>query len=131
MPVFYRERLNSWSRASWKVATHFPVMRPSSGVDPNFRTVGTLLKHPSAMGRLAGEQEPNGKKCPLHAQSSHGGAFMVLVHFGPIEALCPHRAFMGAGSLWPFRGPHCEGGCDCRALWSCTMSKWVVWKFRV
>ncbi len=106
MPVFYRERLNSWTSASWKVATHFPVMRPSSGLDPNFRTPGTLLKPPSAIGRLAGEQEPNGKKCPLHAQSSHGGAFMVLVHSGPIEALCPHRAFMGASSPWPCREAH-------------------------
>ncbi len=49
--------------------------------NPNFRTPGTLLI-PSAMGRLAGEQEPDEKNCPVHAPSIHG-------------------AFVEADSLWP------------------------------
>ncbi len=38
-------------------------------------TLGTLLEL-SAMGRLAGEKEPNEKKCPLHTPSIHGLAFV-------------------------------------------------------
>jgi hypothetical protein len=40
-----------------------------------FRTLGTLLE-PSAMGRLAGAQEPIGKTCPVRSLSMHGGVFV-------------------------------------------------------
>jgi hypothetical protein len=51
----------------------FPVLRSSSWMNINFRIPGTLLE-PSAMGRLAVEQEPDEKLC-LHAPSIHGGVF--------------------------------------------------------
>jgi len=59
--------------------SHFPVLRPFSWINPNCRTPGTLLE-PWAMGRLAGDQEPIGKKCPVPAPSIHGGSW-VLVHW--------------------------------------------------
>jgi hypothetical protein len=50
------------------------------------------------------------KKCPLHAPSSHGGAFMVLVHSGPVEAhivrvgvtigLCGHLYQIGSVEVY-------------------------------
>jgi hypothetical protein len=51
---------------------HFSVLRPSNWMNPNFRTHGIILE-PSAMGTLAGKQEPNEKKFPVHAPSMHGG----------------------------------------------------------
>jgi hypothetical protein len=94
MPVFYRERLNSWTSASWKVATHFPVMRPSSGLDPNFRTPVTLLKPPSAIGRLAGEQEPM-EKSVLYMHSP-----AMVVHSWSWFTLAPFRHSVLIGHSW-------------------------------
>jgi hypothetical protein len=37
---------------------------------------GTWILEPLAIGRSAGEQEPNDKKCPVHTPSIHGGAFV-------------------------------------------------------
>jgi hypothetical protein len=50
----------------------------------SFRTPGTHLE-PSDMGSLAGEQEPNEKKCSVHTPSIHPSMVVcswVLVHSG-------------------------------------------------
>jgi len=77
--------------------------------NPNFRTPGTLLV-PLAMGRLAGEQEPDEKNCPVHAPSIHG-AFMEADSLWPAGRDCfwfLHSWCLGPGS-WALGNAHCLG----------------------
>jgi hypothetical protein len=83
MPVFYRERLYSWTSASWKVATHFPVMRPSSGLDPNFRNPGHTFETSISYREVSWGTRTQWKKV----------SFTCTVQLW----WCIH----GPGSLWP------------------------------
>jgi hypothetical protein len=56
--------------------SHFEAMKLD---EPQFRTPGTNLE-PSAMQRLAWEQEPNPKMCPVHAHPSMVVCLWVYMH---------------------------------------------------
>jgi hypothetical protein len=74
----------------------FPILRPWSWMNPNFRIPGTILE-PSAMQRLAWEQEPNPKMCPVHAPPFYGG-----VSVGCTCTIHVWWCIVGTGWLWPY-----------------------------
>jgi hypothetical protein len=52
---------------------HYPILRPSNKMNPNFENLGTFLDLPY-MDVSKGIRTQRKKKCHVHAQSVHGGA---------------------------------------------------------